>query len=212
MIQSRTIARELALLVLGQIPEIESHSLSSIQLNELLNNALESLINNWREGLDTCENLLQEANEDLLQNELQEGKKESLDVVRSNLKACLDKSEKLLNELSISLDFPRLMTLSQSEDIRFDATNRVHLALQKLSKIDSSLDNVMEGWRLKRLPRIDRDILRLAVVDLMSLNTPPAVACNEAVELANRYSDEQGRRMINGVLRRLQNADSTTII
>jgi N utilization substance protein B len=39
-------------------------------------------------------------------------------------------------------------------------------------------------------------------VDLGQFGTPPAVACNEAVELANRYSDEQGRRMINGVLRR----------
>jgi len=64
----------------------------------------------------------------------------------------------------------------------------------------------MEGWRLTRLPRIDRDILRLAVVDLETFATPPAVACNEAVELANRYSDEQGRRMINGVLRRFTTA------
>ena len=64
----------------------------------------------------------------------------------------------------------------------------------------------MEGWRLKRLPRIDRDILRLACVDLIDLNTPMAVTCNEAVNLANRYSDEQGRRMINGVLRKLQNS------
>jgi N utilization substance protein B len=52
------------------------------------------------------------------------------------------------------------------------------------------------------VPRIDRDILRLAAVDLSDFKTPSAVACNEAVELANRYSDEQGRRMINGVLRR----------
>jgi N utilization substance protein B len=67
----------------------------------------------------------------------------------------------------------------------------------------------MEGWRLNRLPRIDRDILRLAVVDLTDLSTPAPVAISEAVELANRYSDEQGRRMINGVLRRFQNAAST---
>ena len=66
----------------------------------------------------------------------------------------------------------------------------------------------MEGWRLKRLPRIDQDILRLAYVDLYNLNTPIPVTCNEAVILANRYSDEQGRKMINGVLRRLQNKTS----
>ncbi len=45
-----------------------------------------------------------------------------------------------------------------------------------------------------------------AFVDLIDFNTPTAVTCNEAVNLANRYSDEKGRRMINGVLRKLQNS------
>jgi len=61
---------------------------------------------------------------------------------------------------------------------------------------------VMEGWRLTRLPRIDRDILRPGLLSTFySFGTPAAVACNESGELANRYSDDQGRRMINGVLR-----------
>jgi N utilization substance protein B len=42
----------------------------------------------------------------------------------------------------------------------------------------------------------------LAVVEIEAFQTPTAVAINEAVELANRYSDEAGRRKINGVLRR----------
>ena len=66
----------------------------------------------------------------------------------------------------------------------------------------------MDGWRLKRLPRIDRDILRLAYVDINFLNTPVAVACDEAVNLANKYSDLQGKKFINGVLRRLQTVKS----
>jgi N utilization substance protein B len=41
------------------------------------------------------------------------------------------------------------------------------------------------------------------------MGTPAPVAFNEAVELANRYSDEKGRRMINGVLRRFHDAQST---
>ena len=83
--------------------------------------------------------------------------------------------------------------------------NRVRLVIDKISLINTSLDDVMEGWRLKRLPRIDQDILRLAYVDIYNLKTPIPVTCNEAVNLANRYSDDQGRKMINGVLRRLQN-------
>ena len=43
-----------------------------------------------------------------------------------------------------------------------------------------------------------------AYVDINFLSTPIAVACDEAVNLANKYSDMQGRKFINGVLRRLQ--------
>ena len=46
----------------------------------------------------------------------------------------------------------------------------------------------MDGWRLKRLPRVDRDILRLAYVDIKYLKTPIAVVRDEAVNLANKYS------------------------
>ena len=73
-----------------------------------------------------------------------------------------------------------------------------------MTNTDSDINQAMDGWRLKRLPRIDRDILRLAYVDIKFLSTPVAVACDEAVHLANKYSDTQGRKFINGVLRRLQ--------
>ena len=85
-----------------------------------------------------------------------------------------------------------------------EAIKRINLVIENFNIINVSLDGVMEGWRLKRLPCIDQDILRLAYIDLYHLKTPIPVTCNEAVNLANRYSDEQGRKMINGVLRRLQ--------
>ena len=119
-------------------------------------------------------------------------------------------SENILNCLSESIELPRLLALVDQKEIRELALKRVNLVIEKKDHIDNNLDNVMEGWRLKRLPRIDRDILRLALIDLIDFNTPIAVTCNEAVNLANRYSDEQGRRMINGVLRKLQN--STVIL
>mgnify|MGYP003303710761 CR=1 FL=1 len=85
-----------------------------------------------------------------------------------------------------------------------DVNQRIGKIINNLSIIDSVIDQSMDGWRLKRLPRIDRDILRLAYVDINFFNTPLAVACDEAVNLANKYSDLQGRKFINGVLRRLQ--------
>ena len=204
--QSRSVERELALLVLGQIQDNDSKSLSSLSLDVLLQKALESLSQYWSDGLDLCAGQLELAQQQLLDSELQESDKNSLSRVRNHLKASLSEAEKVLNELSGSLDITRLIFLSDQEEIRKGALLRIKLVIEYRETIDLRLDGVMEGWRLKRLPRIDRDILRLAVIDLINLQTPVAVACNEAVDLANRYSDDQGRRMINGVLRRLQNS------
>ena len=201
--QLKSISRELALLLLGQIKKKETKILN---IESLLSQAIESLTQHWREQLDLCASKLEKANQELLDSELKEDAG-SLKKSRNHLQICLVDSENILNSLSESIELPRLLALVDQKAIRELALKRVNLVISKQDEIDQSLDSVMEGWRLKRLPRIDRDILRLAFVDLIEFNTPIAVTCNEAVNLANRYSDEQGRRMINGVLRNLQNSN-----
>ena len=205
--QTRTLSRELALFVLGQCAERERSSAVEDNLETLLQRALDSLMQHWREVLDHCASDLEKAQQSLLDSELQDGSSSGdMASVRSHLRETLTGAEQVLNGLSASLELPRLLALADQRQVREEAMLRIQLVLKSRERIDEQLDGVMEGWRLSRLPRIDRDILRLAVVDLRSMNTPASVACSEAVELANRYSDEQGRRMINGVLRRLQNA------
>jgi len=204
--QSRSLARELALLVLGQLSDRDQADAADLPLDSVLQKALDTLHQHWRESLDTCATDLEKAQQALLDSELQDGGDGQSPVVRDHLRTSLTTAEQVLNGLSSSLELPRLLALADQETVRHGAMRRVTLVMEQRSSIDARLDGVMEGWRLSRLPRIDRDILRLAVVDLTSLKTPSAVACNEAVELANRYSDDQGRRMINGVLRRLQDA------
>jgi N utilization substance protein B len=210
--QSRSLARELALLVLGQLPDREGQTMADLSLETLLQKALDTLMQHWRETLDGCAADLEKAQQRLLDSELQDGGDRSGNpvAVRNQLQAAIGAAEQVLNGLSGCLELPRLLALSDQGQVRDDARRRVALVLERRSAIDARLDGAMEGWRLSRLPRIDRDILRLAVVDLTALHTPAAVACNEAVELAHRYSDDQGRRMINGVLRRLQGAAPTT--
>ncbi len=200
--QLKSISRELALLLLGQI---KKNDINKITIESLLSKAIESLTQHWREQLDFCALKLEKANQELLDSELQEDAG-LLEKSRNHLKISLIDSENILNSLSESIELPRLLVLFDQSEVRQLALKHVHLVIDQKDKIDNKLDSVMEGWRLKRLPRIDRDILRLAVVDLVNFNTPIAVTCNEAVNLANRYSDEQGRRMINGVLRKLQNS------
>ena len=165
---------------------------------------MDSLIDHCRDELNNCESDLEIASQKILDSELQDGIDSSFSNARDEIKKSLKKIEIVMNTLSLTLDFPKLIISSGQIDIREDVYQRISKIINNLSIIDSNIDQAMDGWRLKRLPRIDRDILRLAYVDINFLDTPVAVACDEAVNLANKYSDMQGRKFINGVLRRLQ--------
>ena len=201
---NRSVSRELSLISLGLIKDKGDFKLNKFQIEEIFESALDSLINHCREELDNCESELENASQKILDSELREGADSSYSDVRDELKKSLKNIENVMNTLSKTLDFPKLVVSSGQIDIREDVYQRICKIINNLTIIDSDIDEVMEGWRLKRLPRIDRDILRLAYVDINFLNTPIAVACDEAVNLANKYSDLQGRKFINGVLRRLQ--------
>ena len=204
MSYDRSISRELSLISLGLIKDKGDFKLNKFQIDEIFESSLDSLINHCRNELDNCESDLESASQKILDSELQEGINSSFSNVRDDLKKSLTKIENVMNTLSASLDFPKLIISGGQINIREDVNQRIHKTINNLTTIDSEIDQAMDGWRLKRLPRIDRDILRLAYVDINFLNTPVAVACDEAVNLANKYSDLQGRKFINGVLRRLQ--------
>ena len=201
---SKSLSRELTLISLGLINDKSDFKLDKFQIEEIFESALDSLINHCRAELDNCESDLENASQNLLDSELKEGADSTFSNVRDELKKSLKKIETVMNTLSVILDFPKLIVSTNQNDIREDVNQRILKVIQNMQNIDSEIDSVMDGWRFKRLPRVDRDILRLAFVDIKLLNTPVAVACDEAVNLANKYSDTQGRKMINGVLRRLQ--------
>ena len=68
-------------------------------------------------------------------------------------------------------------------------------------EIDATITAAAVGWRLERMPAVDRALLRLAVFELLhERDVPVAAALNEAVELAKDYSTESSGRFVNGVL------------
>ena len=207
MNSKRSISRELSLISLGLIKDKVKFKLNEDQIEEIFESALDSLINHCRDELNNCEADLENVSQHILDSELQDDSSSSFSNVRDELKKSLYKIEIIMNTLSATLDFPKLLISSNEIDIREEVNKRISNIVHNIQNIDKDIDQVMEGWRFKRLPKIDRDILRLAYVDINFLNTPIAVACDEAVNLANKYSDTQGRKMINGVLRRLQNLE-----
>ncbi len=70
--------------------------------------------------------------------------------------------------------------------------------------VDEMIRKVSEHWRLERMPRVDRNILRLSAYELMFMpDVPRKVTLNEAVELAKRYGSEGSAGFVNGVLDRI---------
>ena len=66
--------------------------------------------------------------------------------------------------------------------------------------IDKRIVRHAEHWRIERMPAVDRNILRLAVYEMVHGGTPAAVAIDEALELARRFSSEESVQFVNGVL------------
>jgi len=72
--------------------------------------------------------------------------------------------------------------------------------------IDQTITQVSHHWRLERMSKVDRNILRLATYELMRLeDVPRRVTLNEAVELAKRFGSEGSAGFVNGVLDRIAN-------
>ncbi|MFZ0033017.1 MAG: transcription antitermination factor NusB [Candidatus Cybelea sp.] len=79
--------------------------------------------------------------------------------------------------------------------------------LEYATEADRIVSPLLEGWAIERLPTIDRLLLEMATFELHCRpQTPKAVAINEAVALAKRFSTEDSGRFVNGVLSAVANA------
>lgn len=72
---------------------------------------------------------------------------------------------------------------------------------EKKKNLDGLIEKYSKGWKVKRLPKVNLAILRLAAYEILFVDdVPESVAINEAVELAKKYSGESDYSFINGVL------------
>ena len=73
--------------------------------------------------------------------------------------------------------------------------------IQNKQKIDENIQNFAPAWPIKQIPMVDRNILRLAIFEILLDNKVPVkVAINEAVELAKTFGSDNSSKFVNGVL------------
>jgi N utilization substance protein B len=102
---------------------------------------------------------------------------------------------------AIATFWPALGTTREGEDFANELVRGVE---RDAEKIDATIRKVSQHWRLERMARVDRNILRLGTYELLAIaDIPPRVTLNEAVELAKKFGDESSPGFVNGVLDRI---------
>lgn len=71
---------------------------------------------------------------------------------------------------------------------------------ENLECIDEAVAKCSENWIPTRMTRVDRNIMRIGAYELIYCDTPPAVAIDEAIEIARKFGTENSSKFVNGVL------------
>lgn len=116
-------------------------------------------------------------------------------------------------KLLFRVEFNKMEDMPEQEQLFFEdedaakdedaiyISDKYHKISEKLSEIDSQLNEKAEGWNTGRMSKVDLTILRLAVYEICyDEDVPTSVAINEAVELAKKFGQDASFGFVNGVL------------
>ncbi|MEZ4273213.1 MAG: transcription antitermination factor NusB [Myxococcota bacterium] len=127
----------------------------------------------------------------------------------------LDMTEKLVVQ---ALDPSELNEVIQAFWQSFDdaapvdrefAERLVHGVARDLAALDEAITRQSKHWRLERMDKVDRNLLRLAAYEILRcVDIPRAVSINEAIEIARRFSGSSSVAFINGILDHIENSET----
>ncbi|HBG50030.1 MAG TPA: transcription antitermination factor NusB, partial [Cyanobacteria bacterium UBA9971] len=112
----------------------------------------------------------------------------------------LDAAEKIYS----AMDIVQISAMSQREDVKKYSVKLVKTFIENKESIDGQIKEHSKGWDVDRLLKVDRDVLRISITELLYFEDIPAsVSIDEAVELAKKYGTEESSSFINGILRQV---------
>ena len=83
------------------------------------------------------------------------------------------------------------------------ACRLVRGVIEKMDEIDELIQKYAENWDIRRMNRVDRNIVRLAMYEMLHCrDIPPVVSINEAVDIAKEFGDSKSGSFVNGILDR----------
>ncbi len=88
-------------------------------------------------------------------------------------------------------------------DAKVFAEELVRGVVEHRDEVDEAIQTQSENWKVERMARVDRNVLRLGAFELLRTETPGKVVINEAIELARTFGAEGSPAFVNGILDRL---------
>ena len=212
---SRTAAREIVVLALPQLPK-DTEKLSKVDLSSIILAFSRSLSDYAKKNLASVSADLQKIEKFLLVTEIEHPDNEKH---TSQIKPVLIPDTEVLkeqiyalecasNELYNALDLPEIVIHSKQVETIDYIFALLKNYIQNKDKVNEIIEQAAQNrdkekkWKLNRMVRLDRDILRIATTELLCLQeTPIEVICDEAVKIADKYGGDESKKFINGVLR-----------
>jgi transcription antitermination factor NusB len=206
---SRRIARELAVILLPQLPK-DKAKLELIEVEDLASKAVAMLCDYGKENLAEVDALITKTSDELMTTEIEHptnvrsiAQLLPVTLTTEQVKEQLANLKRALNLVTEAIDMPALALHSHpgKSEIKEFLIQLVNAYSEHRQEIDDFIRQAKAKWQIERMVSIDRDILRLACAEAFYMpDIPIAVVINEAVDLCHRFADDKAAKFINGIL------------
>ena len=208
--QSRRAARELTLILLSQLDK-KIVNYSSQDFEDIILKSVRILSNNALEELKLTTRSLVEMKDAIDTYEAEHETNLSRPIGAKNkpvpLPLTSDMSKNIENMLEIAekaiagLEIAEFAILEAHEDVKNYVINIAEKYKEHSEEVDNEIKKYASGWDFSRLVKMDKDILRIAITELLYIQDAPIkVVVDEALELAKKYSTDDSSSFVNGIL------------
>jgi N utilization substance protein B len=197
---ARHAARELVILTLSQ-SRISKKDVDNLQLQDFIEQAVRALTGEVNQLLDVAKGDLIHADDQLVEASF----RDNPESIKEFLSNSLYSTQKALELVAYCNELPLLCTLAMRDEVRDFSIKLINIYREHQKEVNEIIEKSIVDWTLESIYSVDRNVIAIAVVELLYEKTSPKIIIDEAVEIAKKYGSEDSGGFVNGVLNRILN-------
>lgn len=208
--QARRAARELALILFSQLDK-KITTYSKEDFEDIILKSVRILTNSASEDLKLTVGSLMEMKEfiDEFETNHETNLQRPIDVsnipvqipMTSDMTGRINEMLEIVEKSLLALEIAEIATLESKNEVKNYAVLISEKFKENYEYVDSQIQKFAKGWDIDRLVKMDKDVLRIAITELLYIkDAPMKVVVDEALEMAKKYSTDESSSFINGIL------------